>query len=94
MHIKNSIKYLITFILVSFSFSEMKDLTFPGYNRLYYPKNLISFNQNSIDKIDINIKGKSGSRIKTDYNNKYSVSLELNNTLILYNNSTIIYSIN
>ena len=78
MSIKNKISYTIilyiTLLFINISFCKVKDLNLPGYQRLYYPVTVDSYNNLSLDKIIENIPKKRYTNIETDYNNKYIVN--------------------
>ena len=98
MSIKNKISYTIilyiTLLFINISFCKVKDLNLPGYQRLYYPVKVDSYNNLSIDKIIENIPKKRYTNIETDYNNKYLVKIQLSSTMIEHSNGVRIYSVN
>ena len=95
MLIKNKYNYLFCFIVITtFLFADIKDLTYPGYNRLYYYTNYESNNISSLDRIITELPKEQRISIKTDYGNKYIVELQLNNTVIMYKNGSRVYSTN
>ena len=95
MLIKNRLYYLFFLIAsTTFIFSNIIDLTYPGYNRLYYYTNYESNNISSLDKIITALPREKRISIKTDYGNKYTVELQLNNTVIMYKNGSRVYSTN
>ena len=98
MYIKNKIncKIFFSFILLSIALSSsaVKDLTFPGYHRIYYPFNTEGYNSLSPGIIVSGIPEIRNTKVKTDYGNKYSVDIKLNNTIIIHKNGQRVYSIN
>ena len=98
MYIKNKIKYKIIFcfisLFISISYCAVKDLTFPGYHRIYYPFQTEAYSSLSLGIIISKIPEKRNTKIKTDYGNKYSVDIRLSSTLIKYKNGERIYSTN
>ena len=95
MLIKNKFHYLFCFIATTtFIFPNIKDLTYPGYNRLYYYTNYESHNISSLDRVITNLPKERQISIKTDYGNKYIVELQLKNTVIMYKNGSRVYSTN
>ena len=95
MFIKNRLYYLFyLIILTAFISANIKDLTYPGYNRLYYYTNYESNNISSLDRIITELPKEKRISIKTDYGNKYTVELQLNNTVIMYKNGSRVYSTN
>ena len=95
MLIKNKFHYLLCLIASStFVFANMKDLTYPGYNRLYYYTNYESKSISSLDRVITELPKEKQISIKTDYGNKYTVELQLNNTVIMYKNGSRVYSTN
>ena len=98
MYIKNKIKYKIIFcfisLFISISYCAVKDLTFPGYHRIYYPFQTESYSSLSLGIIISEIPEKRNTKIKTDYGNKYSVDVQLSSTLIKHKNGERIYSTN
>ena len=98
MYIKSKIKYKIIFciffLFINTTYCEVKDLTFPGYHRLYYPLRVQSYDYLSVDKVIESIPKTRSTSIKTNYDNKYSIKIELNSTLIYHKNGARIYSVN
>ena len=98
MFIKSKINYAIiiciAFLSINISFCKVKDLNLPGYQRLYYPIKVDSYNNISIDRIIENIPKKRYTNIETNYNNKYLVKVQLTSTMIKHNNGIRIYSVN
>ncbi len=95
MLIKNKFYYLFYLIATTtFIFANIKDLTYPGYNRLYYYTNYESKNISSLDRVITELPKEKRISIKTDYGNKYTVELQLNNTVIMYKNGSRAYSTN
>ena len=98
MYIKNKIKYevifCILFLFINIIYCEVKDLTFPGYHRLHYPLRIESYENLLVDKVIENIPKTRNTSIKTNYDSKYSIKIELGSTLIYHENGTRIYSIN
>ena len=95
MLIKNKFYYLFYLIATTtLIFGNIKDLTYPGYNRLYYYTNYESKNISSLDRVITELPKEKRISIKTDYGNKYTVELQLNNTVIMYKNGSRAYSTN
>ena len=98
MYIKNKIKYKIFFSFIILSIilpsTAVKDLTFPGYHRIYYPFNTEAYNSLSPGIIVSGIPEKRNTKVKTDYGNKYSIDVKLNNTIIIHKNGQRVYSTN
>ena len=98
MSIKNKTSYMaficIIFLFINILFCKVKDLNFPGYQKVYYPIETNSFNNISTDKIIENIPKKRHMKIETDYNNKYLVKVQLSSTFVKHNNGIRIYSVN
>ena len=95
MYIKNSYYYLLVIIAISsFVFGNIKDLTYPGYNRLYYYTKYQSSKLSTLDKVVAELPKEREVKITTNYGNKYSVELQLNNTIIMHKNGSRVYSTN
>ncbi len=101
MYIKNKIKYSLVFLFVStlitgeyFSFSgitEEKNLILLCNDNIYYPMLFTGHNMGLQTNIDIKIPTNRTPNIKTQYNSKHSIYLDLKNTTIKYNNSKDYY---
>ena len=95
MSIRNSYYYLLVIIATnSFIHANIKDLTYPGYNRLYYYTKYQSNQLSTLDRVVAELPKQRDISIRTDYGNKYSVELQLNNTIIMHKNGSRVYSIN
>jgi len=95
MYIKNRPYYLFYLIVLTALVSgNIKDLTYPGYNRLYYHTNYESNKIYSLDRIIAELSEEKQISIKTDFGNKYTVELQLNSTVIIYKNGSRSYSTN
>ena len=98
MSIKNKINYIIffciSFLFINISFSNIKDINLPGYQRLYYPIKIDQYNNLLVDRIVEDIPKKRHTKIETNYHNKYLVTVQLSSTVIEYSNGTRIYSVN
>ena len=95
MYIKNSYDYLLVIIAISsFIYGNIKDLTYPGYNRLYYYTKYQSSKLSRLDKVVTELPKETEIKITTNYGNKYSVELQLNNTIIMHKNGSRVYSTN
>ena len=95
MSIKNSYFYLLVIIATySFIYGNIKDLTYPGYNRLYYYTKYQSSKLSTLDKVVAELPKQREISITTNYGNKYSVELQLNNTIIMHKNGSRVYSTN
>jgi len=94
MSIKSKINICVTFLFISISFCKVKDLNLPGYQKLYYPIKVENYNNISIDKIIESIPKRTYTNIKTNYNNKYMVKVQLSSTAVEHSNGIRIYSVN
>ena len=92
MNIKNSFIVLIS--LFALIYGNIKDLTYPGYNRLYYYTEYQSSKLSHLDKIIAELPKHKDINIQTNYGNKYSIELQLNNTIIMHKNGSRVYSTN
>ena len=92
MNIKNSFIVLIS--LFALIYGNIKDLTYPGYNRLYYYTEYQSSKLSHLDKIVAELPKHKDINIQTNYGNKYSIELQLNNTIIMHKNGSRVYSTN
>ena len=104
MNIKNNIKCLIIFLFINFlfpgqyfsfsSYSNKKDLILLCNDNIYYPTVLTHHNLGLHSMVDVKIPQKRIPNLRTGYNYKYSLYLELNNTVINYNDGSTYYSKN
>ena len=92
MNIKNSFIVLIS--LFALIYGNIKDLTYPGYNRLHYFSENESTKLSNLDKIFAELPKHKDINIQTNYGNKYSIELQLNNTIIMHKNGSRVYSTN
>ena len=92
MNIKNSFIALI--VLFALIYGNIKDLTYPGYNRLHYYTEYQSSKLSHLDKIVAELPKHKDINIQTNYGNKYTVELQLNNTIIMHKNGSRVYSTN
>lgn len=92
MNIKNS--FIVLIGLFALIYGNIKDLTYPGYNRLYYYTEYQSSKLSHLDKIVAELPKHKDINIQTNYGNKYSIELQLNNTIIMHKNGSRVYSIN
>ena len=84
MNIKNS--FIVLIGLFALIYGNIKDLTYPGYNRLYYYTEYQSSKLSHLDKIVAELPKDKDINIQTNYGNKYSIELQLNNTIIMHKN--------
>lgn len=98
MSIKNRVNYIIffciSFLFINISFSNIKDINSPGYQRLYYPIKIDQYNNLLIDRVVENIPKKRNAKVETNYYNKYLVTIQLSSTIVEHSNGTRIYSVN
>tara|TARA_Y100001958_G_C21138977_1_gene478205 strand:- start:330 stop:611 length:282 start_codon:yes stop_codon:yes gene_type:complete len=92
MNIKNS--FIVLIGLFALIYGNIKDLTYPGYNRLYYYTEYQSSKLSHLDKIVAELPKHKDINIQTNYGNKYSIELQLNNTIIMHKNGSRVYSTN
>jgi len=92
MNIKNN--YIVLIALFTILYGNIKDLTYPGYNRLYYYTEYQSSKLSYLDKIVTELPKHKDINIQTNYGNKYSIELQLNNTIIMHKNGSRVYSTN